>query len=181
MVGSRLRLLSVFLVVAALLWLWPNLVHEPLHALALELQGVDYQIAFDRGWPAHPTITRLGEVGGVAGGLLFLLLPSVFSVLLLLCLIWWAKPSLVTHVALPAYLSFDLIINVVKWRVPTSDFAFFAVLPAPDLLAAGIAFVMVVLAGIVIVRASVLAARGEKLIYVRRPQTTQKCVGGGGR
>lgn len=166
------RMAFVFIVIAALLWIWPNLVHEPFHALALELQGIDYQIAFDwSSWPAQPTITRLGAVGGVFGGLFFLLLPSLMSVVLLFVLLWLAKinkVSLMTHVALPAYLAFDLIVNVMKWHVPTSDFGFFVAVPYAQVVAIGIAVCVGGLAGLVIMTAAPTTLNTT---------TTQHCAG----
>lgn len=168
------KLLAVFVAVALLLWLWPNLVHEPLHALALQLQGTEYQIAFHWGWPAHPTITRLGEVEGVAGGMLFLLLPSLASVVLLLVLFWSARVqrvTLLTHVSMPAYLAFDLIVNMLKWRGNISDFHFLAALPVPDFLALGASALVAWLAFSVVWRAAPI------VIYNR---VAQPCVSSDG-
>lgn len=143
--------------IALLLWLWPNLVHEPLHALALQLQGADYHIDFDFGWPPRPTITHLGGVGSAAGGLFFLLLPSLFSVALLFVLFLLARGqrvSVISHIALPAYLAFDITVNILKWRLPTSDFFFLIAVPFPDILAIAVALLTGGLAASTMLRAA---------------------------
>lgn len=116
--------------VALLLWLWPNLVHEPLHLLALEVQGASGVITFDWSWPPAPYIDKVGDVAGVAGGLLYVLLPSVVSVVLLALLyVTRHKATVVTHLAPAVYLAFDLIMNIMKYRSPTSDFYFLTTIP----------------------------------------------------
>jgi hypothetical protein len=127
---DAIKIIAVVLTLFGLLWLWPNLIHEPLHYVALQLQGADGHINFDWSFPPHPSITKVGQVAGIGGGLLYLLLPSVVSVLLLLVL--WvsrSKAGLLTHVVLPAYLTFDLIINILKYEMVQSDFHFLTVLP----------------------------------------------------
>lgn len=112
-----------------LLWLWPNLVHEPLHLVALTLQGSSGVITFHWGFPAHPETMRTAAVDGVIGGLFYLLLPSCFSVLLL-AVLWLTRrrAAFLTHVVLPVYLSFDLIINILHNGSQASDFRFLQVL-----------------------------------------------------
>jgi hypothetical protein len=117
---------------ALLLWLWPNLVHEPLHMLALKLQRLPGTIHWDFGFPPHPSTTRLAEISSVPGGLLFLLLPSIFSIFVL-AILWTTRrrTTIATHIILPIYLTFDLIVNVVGRTSPTSDFHFLTALPSP--------------------------------------------------
>lgn len=112
-------------VFAALFWLWPNLIHEPMHLTALKLQGSDGYIDFDWSFPAHPSTTRTTSVNGIIGGFLFLLAPSLLS-LLILGVLWATRKgaNYWTHFVLAAYLTFDLIINVVGYRSPSSDFRF---------------------------------------------------------
>jgi len=137
----RVKLLLVgVLSFVFLLWLWPNLVHEPLHFVALRVQGVDAQIVFDWShWPAHPSTVKLGQVAGIPGGLLYLLLPSLFS-LGLLCGLWVSRvrASFLTHIVVPVYLVVDLVVNVMGYRSPTDDFHFLVVFPSavPLLLSA---------------------------------------------
>lgn len=116
------------LVFAALLVLWPNIVHEPLHYAALKMQGLDGHIAFDWGFPAHPSTTKEGQIASIEGGLLFLLLPSIAS-LAILCVLFMTRPNVWTHFVLGVYLVFDLIINVRGYAAPFSDFRFLQVLP----------------------------------------------------
>jgi hypothetical protein len=118
-----------------MLWFWPNFVHEPLHWVALKMQGSGGTINFDL-WhfPATPSITRSAPVAGIAGGLLFLMLPSVVSVLLVTMMWLWHDKhitsihALLSHVVLPLYLVFDFGINVWKDELPQSDFHFLVAL-----------------------------------------------------
>jgi len=120
----------VIVALAALVWLWPNVIHEPMHYLALKVQGVDGHINVDWSFPPHPSITKQGKVAGVFGGLLYLLAPSLLSVVIL-AMLWVTRKyaSLLTHVVLPAYLTFDLTLNIVKYARPESDFHFLSALP----------------------------------------------------
>lgn len=79
------------MVFAGLLLLWPNLVHEPLHWAAAEVQGADATVNFDWTFPPTPTTTREGDVRGVEGGIFFVLTPSLFSLLILAALLWTRK------------------------------------------------------------------------------------------
>ena len=142
-VARMKRLAFLIATLALLLWLWPNLIHEPLHWTALQLQGSHGSIHFDWGWPAQPYIERTAAVSGVLGGLLFLLLPSIVSVAILLLIFRARSKATLLHISLATYLSFDLIINVLKHRLPQSDFHFLIALPlfAPILLASTVVFV----------------------------------------
>ena len=131
MANVRLRLAAAFVAFALLLWLWPNLVHEPTHLLALRLQGAQGSINFDFNFPPRPSITLVGQHPlGLAGGLFFLLAPSLLSLAILgLCWFSRGRAALLTHVVLPIYLTFDLLINVGKSWLPTSDFRFLQAIP----------------------------------------------------
>ena len=119
-----------FVALAMLLWLWPNVVHEPLHVLALRLQGSDGYIVHDWSFPPHPSTVRTAPVAGVLGGLFFLMLPSIVSMLLLIG-VWLTRKSaaLLSHVVLPVYLLFDLLVNIMKFGRPQSDFHFLVATP----------------------------------------------------
>ena len=129
--GVRVSIVAGMLAcLLCLLWLYPNLVHEPLHIVALEMQGLSGSINFDWSFPAHPSTVAVVKPGSVAGGLLFQLLPSVVSVVLLLVIVLSrAYATVWTHFVLPAYLGFDLLVNVVSYSLPTSDFRFLQVVP----------------------------------------------------
>lgn len=113
-----------------LLVVWPNVVHEPLHVVALWVQGVDGSVAFDWSFPASPTTTPSVPLGSVGGALLFQLFPSVVSVVLLgllLVRVWWVNEF--SHFVLPVYLGFDLVVNIRGFMNPVSDFRVLRVLP----------------------------------------------------
>lgn len=125
------KLLFAVVALLALVWLWPNLVHEPAHYLALQVQGVPAKMNFDFGFPSHPSITRMGSIS-VIGGLFFLLAPSLLSIALL-AVIWLTRRSsaaILTHLVLPAYLTFDLVLNIIKFQNLISDFHFLVALPS---------------------------------------------------
>lgn len=146
----------------ALLYLWPNLIHEPLHLLGLKMQGISGTINFDwRHWPAHPSITRMGQVQSIGGGLLFLMLPSIISVAIL-ALLWMTRntPNMFTHFVLLVYLSFDLIINIVGYRNPISDFRFIIAVPGGLMIAGVSAITIMSFAGYMCTR----TLRIEKLV-----------------
>jgi hypothetical protein len=137
------RIIIATLCFLALFWLWPNLVHEPLHLLALKLQGSNGQINWDWSYPATPSITRTEPVVGVLGGLFFLLLPSIISV----GLIVWAvatrhSAAILTHLVLPTYLMVDLFINVSRHNHSTSDYFFLTALH-PFIVNALIMFIVI--------------------------------------
>lgn len=139
-------------VFAMLLWLWPNLVHEPLHLLALMMQGQSGTIHFNFTFPAHPQITA-ASFGTLStfGRLFYFTFPSIISVAILLILyIEDRKPTLITHIILPVYLTFDLVVNIVKFNIPTSDFRFFQTAP---MLAYIVAAAVMVLGAAIIVNA----------------------------
>lgn len=131
------RVIIGLCIVAVLFYVWPNVVHEPAHLLALRLQGSDGVIAFDwSGWPAHPSITRTAPVAGIAGGLLYVLMPSIVSVLLLIGIAFMRSARLLP---LAMFLVMDLVANVMKARNPISDFHFLTALPMPSITTVALA------------------------------------------
>ncbi|MBR9700382.1 hypothetical protein GOV11_00785 [Candidatus Woesearchaeota archaeon] len=128
---------SMFACMVLLLWLYPNLIHEPLHLLALKLQGLQGTINFDWSFPAHPSTVAVVKPSGVAGALFYQLLPSIVSVVLLvISAITRARATVWTHFVLPAYLGFDLLINVMSYSLPTSDFRVLQIFPLAELAVA---------------------------------------------
>lgn len=118
------------ILLAALMVVWPNLIHEPLHLLALKLQGATGTINFNWRFPAQPTTTAITAPTTIAGALFFQLLPSLFSVCLLIILMRKTRyVNEYTHFILPAYLIFDLILNVRGYASPISDFRFLQIFP----------------------------------------------------
>ena len=113
----------MILMLTALQWAWPNFVHEPLHLVALYAQGSAGTITFDFTFPAHPSITRSEDLAGLPGALLFYLLPSLVS-LMILTILWLTRKSgnLWTHFILPAYIGFDIVVNILTYKNPVSDF-----------------------------------------------------------
>jgi hypothetical protein len=122
--------LVALVVVSFLLWFWPNAVHEPVHLLALRVQGLDGVISADWShWPAHPSVTPSSKASSVGGALLYYLLPSLVSCVVLCCLWFFVRPHVVTHVGLATYLLFDLVLNVVRHSHATSDFHWLSAVP----------------------------------------------------
>lgn len=120
-------------VLCVLQWAWPNVVHEPLHMVALYAQGGEGYINFDWSFPAHPSTTRTTDLSGPVGALLFYLLPSIVSAVLLIGL-WFSRKwhevvTVWSHFVLPTYLGFDLIINIRGFQNPISDFRVLTLLP----------------------------------------------------
>jgi hypothetical protein len=137
----RWRHWLIFLSVFALaLWLWPNLVHEQLHRLALQAQGLDGMITYDWGFPPHPFVTPSASRRGVFGGILYLVLPSVFSIFLMILFhillprVKWGDWEIAGH-GLILYLVFDFIENIRKYRNIGSDFYFLTAVPLGNVLA----------------------------------------------
>jgi hypothetical protein len=132
------RIVIAIVTVLALLVLWPNLVHEQAHVVALKLQGSEGVITYDFALPAHPFTTRMLPVRGIAGGLAWLLAPSVLSVVLLGWL--WAtrkQPHYLLHGVLGPYLLFDLEVNLLRFARPGSDFYFLTVVSWTPVLLIG--------------------------------------------
>ena len=137
----RVRHITIFVLVFLLaLWLWPNLVHEQLHLFALRLQGIGGVINYDWHYPAHPYITKIGDINSISGGLLFVLLPSIVSLILmatfhiLLPRVKWGDWEIAAH-AVVVYLAFDLAINIMKFNGSISDFKFLTVVPGGKIYA----------------------------------------------
>jgi hypothetical protein len=160
--ATVIGMLGVFL---ALLVLWPNLVHEPLHVLALRLQGISGHVNGDWHLPAHPSTTREGQIVSIWGGLLFLLLPSIVSVCVIIVLLL-TQPNVWTHGVLGTYLVFDIIINVLGYRSPASDFRFLQVVSVSPM----VIIVPVVVAGVVLIGKTVFAVQRAEV------QDGTKCV-----
>lgn len=139
------HLIYGFVIMATLLWLWPNLVHEPSHYLIAKLNGVEATINYDWSWPATPTITRHGTMS-FHMSLLFLIFPSIVNLIGITILFMtrqYARFS--THVVLATYLFFDVILNVLGYRSPTNDFHFLTLMPFAAYITA---FVLMILAAI---------------------------------
>lgn len=119
----------------ALIMLWPNLVHEPLHLLGLHLFGNTGTITFDFALPAHPYITPHNPITSITAALTYVLLPSIAS-LCILGTLWLTRKSagLITHVVLPTYLIFDLITNLLGYTHTTNDFHFLTYFPHSALI-----------------------------------------------
>lgn len=127
------RILVVAIVFAACFVLWSNFIHEPLHLVALKLQGSDGYIERSYGIGATPHTVRTEPVAGVAGGLFFLLLPSVVTAL---CLAWSAtRKNQPWILGLAIWLGFDLSLNAMQFRSPGNDFHFLIAVPGGRLIA----------------------------------------------
>lgn len=122
-----------------LLVLWPNVVHEPLHVAGLFLQGSSGVVHFG----IHPSTARTAPVvGGVWGGLFWLLLPLSFQLwLLFLCVVYRRTPLLWKSV-LAVYLGFDAVVNVLKYGLVFSDVHFLVAVPFGGVFACGVALLV---------------------------------------
>jgi len=126
--------IAIYSIVFALcLALWPNLVHEQMHWLALRVQGLDGVISYQWGIPSHPSITKVGQITSVGGGLLFLLAPTILSLVVMALLhivlprVDWGDWEIAAHGVL-TYVAFDTIINILGYTGTISDFHFLATL-----------------------------------------------------
>ena len=139
LMNTNVKIIIGLVFFCALFYAWPNYVHEPLHLLALQLQGSTGYITHGN----HPSTTRTAPVEGVAGGLLFALLPSLISVILLFA-IWFTRKyaGILFHIMLPSYLVFDLIINIDKFTTQYSDFGFLVAVPAGTWIAIAVSIVL---------------------------------------
>jgi len=139
---ERMKHVVIFVLVFMLaLWLWPNIGHEQLHLFALRLQGIDGHIDYDFSHlPSHPSITKIGDIQSVSGGLLFVMLPSAVSIVLmaifhiLLPRVSWNHWEVGFH-GFAVYLAFDLAINIMKFGGPISDFRFLTAILGGKLIA----------------------------------------------
>jgi len=114
---------------AALLYAWPNLVHEPLHWLGLKLFGGQGHIVFNWvTWPAQPYHVH-EFIPSITAGLVYRILPSAVSVGIL-SLLWITRKqaALLTHIVLPLYLAFDLVTNIMGQSAVGNDFHFLTVM-----------------------------------------------------
>ena len=113
--------------IVALLWFWPNLVHEPIHYATALAFGGDAQIVQLWNWPATPFMNY--SALSAHAELIMQFMPSIISIILLLTIFITPRWNLFTDVSLPIYLVFDLVINIKK-RLPTSDWrAYHAIAP----------------------------------------------------
>ena len=146
---NKTQIFAMICGVLALVWIWPNFVHEPLHLVALQTQGATGNIAFDWGFPPYPSITR-GPIQSVAGGLWFLLLPSIMSVVLL---IWLALSKVnLWKASLGIYLAFDLLENGMGWERGISDFHWLVAVPGGKVWAFGLVVVAFATGSYILVR-----------------------------
>jgi len=124
---NKKAIILVIIGIVALLWFWPNLVHEPIHyATALALGG-NAHIVQSWKWPATPVMNYTAL--SAHAEIIMQFMPSLISLLLLLIIFITPKWNLFTDVSLPIYLVFDLVINIEK-RLPTSDWrAYHAIAP----------------------------------------------------
>jgi hypothetical protein len=123
---------------ACLQWMWPNVIHEPLHYAAMRIQGVQGYMTMDWGFPPHPSTTHTTGFASISGALLFYLLPSIVSVLILAGL--WATrkwANVWTHFVLAAYLGFDLLVNILTFQSRNSDFKVLQVIGGWELASLG--------------------------------------------
>ncbi len=111
---------KVGLIFGLLLVLWPNLIHEPLHFIALQLQGGTGYVVLDFIPPIAPTTTT--AVANVTQ--FFLLFPSMISVALLISLLLYKRKGDFTGIILPTYLTFDLVLNITNYAHEFNDFRY---------------------------------------------------------
>ena len=136
----------------AMLYIWPNVIHEPMHYAALKLQGSEGTINFDwMHYPAHPSTTRTAPVAGILGGLFFILAPSLLSLVILIAMTM-RKRLQTWEGAIALYVAVDLILNIYTSKGAISDFKFLTVLP----YGAAIAFCAI---GVVMVLTAIIALR----------------------
>jgi len=146
----------------AMLYVWPNLIHEPAHYVALKLQGSDGVIHFDwTHYPAQPSTTRTEPVAGIAGGLFFVLAPSLLSLAILTVVMMRKKIGKVS-VAIALYVAVDLILNIYTSNGAISDFKFLTVLPYGELITYGAIGIVVVLAAIIALRVGMAVDDGSR-------------------
>ena len=95
---------AIFAVIASillLLWLWPNLVHEPLHYAAVVAFGGNGVIFFDWSFPSTPYIGYEGLVPWQE--VIMHYTPNAVFLLLLLIIFLTPRWNLFTDVSLPIY------------------------------------------------------------------------------
>jgi hypothetical protein len=112
----------IVLTILALQTLYPNLVHEPLHKLALALFSYESQIVFDWIPPATPYVNYILSEATLSQVVIVFMLPSVVNVLLIAFLGTIRTTFPVIKIGAIAYLTFDLILNIRGFQSPTSDF-----------------------------------------------------------
>jgi hypothetical protein len=120
--------------------------------MVLRGEGMDGAITRDWSFPPHPYTQAGGSFAGVWQALLFYLAPSLLSVAILWALVVTREHATVfTHIALPSYLAFDLVINALNFNLPQSDFKVLQV------VGGALAALAIALAAIVLALPSILA------------------------
>lgn len=114
--------IRVVITLLAMQVLYSNLVHEPLHLLALNIFGQQGTIVFDWILPATPVVNYVFAGVAVWQALIVFLLPSAINILLIALLgsIRTRFPTI--KIGAIAYLAFDIILNIRGFQSPTSDF-----------------------------------------------------------
>lgn len=139
-----------FRVVATILILqvlFPNVVHEPLHWVALSILDAGPQIVFDWSLPATPVVNFItSKIVHVWQAVFAFLLPAIVTFLLLAFIgsIRTRFPAI--EIGATAYLAFDLVENIKGFRAPTSDFRLLLLTNHPDALAIFMIIIIIALA-----------------------------------
>ena len=166
---KKMRLLYIGAILALLMYLWPNFIHEPIHALVAMLQGVQVKLIPEfLHLPSRPVIAWTGQFSSTAGYYAFLLAPSVIAISILSLLLLSKKTYVETHIALPIYLAMEVSVNVLKYDLPISDFRMLLQSPHAGITAISIAAIVLLGAGAVVAR----AIRGNE----RMVQLTKKGI-----
>lgn len=140
------------LILLALMMLWPNFVHEPIHYVLAEVQGVDAQMIFEwKHLPPRPVINWQGEFSQV-GLLIFLLGPSIVLVALLL-IASLSRATIETHISFPIYAAIELVSNIMKFNMPTSDFRMLQYVDHNGMIVAILVALVVIIVGTTVARA----------------------------
>lgn len=105
---------------AVIATLWPNIVHEPIHAAVAMMQGVEVSIYYNIGFPSEPVVAWNGDFASALGYQAFLLAPSIVAAMILTILLF-TKPYVESHVSLPIYLTIELVFNILKFTSAQSD------------------------------------------------------------
>jgi hypothetical protein len=146
----RVRIFAGLVLFFSLFWIYPNVIHEQTHLLALKLQGNDGTIAYDwTNYPSRPTITPTNELKTAPGAIFYYTAPSILAIGVVLLMWRFLKPSL-GSVILGSYLSFEVLLNVLRSGVPASDFFWLPYAGATQALIYSIVLVVFVLNAITV-------------------------------
>lgn len=172
----KTRVVYVLAVLIALMLLWPNFVHEPLHALAAQSQGVVTKIVYDfKHVPARPVVQWTGQFSSNLGYQFFLLAPSIVAICILVFLITTKHAFVESHIALPIYLSIELSTNVLKYNSAISDFRILQSLAFGNILAIITVLLVLIMTGAVVSRAlHIITKKKQKVNYMG--DKPAKCV-----